>query len=216
MTSKREIINRGLLFVNERPINNPDEPDTPASRKMVDIFDSARRELLRMYAWNFAEVWKTATRVGTPPEGFGYADAYALPPGYLRLLVIGSYAESEADYRLLYDDEAKQRVIAINNSGALTLKLAYIADHKIYPLWDPLAAKALSISLARDLAKSITGQTELAVALDQDLTRALKDAVGVDGQEQSIRRYVSSPVQRAREFGGMPFSYFTPVEGYYD
>lgn len=217
---KLTLINRALGFLGEQSITNPDAPDTPAARTIVGIIDQSRREVLRRYPWNFAECWKSVDKTSAPD--FGYADAYVLPADFLRLLIVGyenisATGESDPfisriDYRLLWQgDPHFRRVIALDNGGEATLKIAYTADITIYAHWDPLAFKVLALWIAMDAAKGITGKTEQVELLDKLLTQELKDAVGVDGSEQAVRHHIMSRVQNARDqaqFGG---SFFTPV-----
>lgn len=218
MTNKLAIINRALGLIGERSITNPDAPETPAGKHMVSIFDQCRREVLRRVPWNFAEVWKATDKTTTPD--FGYADAYVLPSDFLRLLIVGYSKPSSSakppltsrrDYRLLYQPAQTQRVIAIDNDGEVTLKIAYTADITVYSIWDPLAIKVLAVWMALDGAKAITGQNDLVKTLNALLTEELRDAAGVDGGEQAIMLHLESPVQTERSLAQYGDLLFTPV-----
>lgn len=212
MSNKLSIINRGLGFLGERPITNPDAPDTPAGRHLADHFDECRQEVLRRYAWNFAETWGTANLTAAP--AFGYSDAYSYPPDCLRIIWVGTIDDQNRNYRLL--KQGTERVIATENSGASTLKLAYTADVTSYALWDPLARKVFALWLALDGAKSITGKAEYVKVVNDLLAEELKDAIGVDGQEQPLLRHdYNSSVQAARDMAQYADSGFLRVEGYY-
>ncbi|MBX9688198.1 MAG: hypothetical protein K2X27_15930 [Candidatus Obscuribacterales bacterium] len=215
---KRLVINRALSFLGERSITNPDAPETPSGKFMVDQFDQARREVLRRYPWNFAETWANCDRTTAPV--FGYSDAYSLPPDFLRLLIVGDVVSNDdrnRNYRLLNQGSPDfRKVIALNNCGAPKLPIAYTADITLLSQWDSLAIKVFAIWLAMDAAKSITGEDSQVKTLNDLLSEELKDAVAVDGQEQPMRMQVFSNVQRERDyaqFGGEGF--FTNVAGYY-
>jgi len=210
---KLGILNRALGFIGEQPITNPDSPETPAGKRMANSLDPCRRELLRRHPWNFAEIWTTIAKTTAPP--YGYSDAYSMPEDFLRLLVVGNFENSITDYRMVNQGAPHyRRVIAMNNSGASEVPFIYTADIQLYSMWDPLALKVLAIWLAMDNAKGITGQDALVSFLNGLLTDELRDAVSVDGQEQSMRTLQFSYVQDARQqaqFGG---SDFTRVVGY--
>lgn len=213
MTSKLEVINRALRFLGERPITNPDAPDTPAGKHIVATFTPSRREVIRRYPWNFAEIW-VEVDITTAPA-FGYENAYVLPADFLRLLFVGDPEYDDKNYRLLTQGAPDyRRVIAINNGAASTLKIGYSADIELLSLWDPLALKVLALWMALDAARSITGQADHVKTLNSLLSEELKDAVGVDGQEQSIRLHKFSDVQRARDLAGFDVGvgWFTNVD----
>lgn len=211
MTSKLAIINRSLAFLGERPITNPDAPDTPAARHLCDNIDSSRQEVLRRYAWNFAEKWANTTLTTAPTVG-PYDNAYDYPADCMRLIWVGEMDSTRTDYRLV--NTGTQRVIAINNDGDSTLPLAYTCDVTNYSLWDPLARKVLALWMAVDAAKAITGKGEHVKILNELLSEELKDAVGVDGQEQQMMRHVTSGVQDERDYAQYGSDSWTRVEGY--
>jgi len=213
MTDKVTVINRGLRFIGERPISNPDSPDTDAGKHFVEIFDQCRREVQRIYPWNFGEVWDEVDKT-TPPK-FGYSDAYALPESFLRLLWVQDPEYDTLKFRLLYQPAPdNRRVIALDNGGESKLKIGFAADVEVLSHWDPLALKALALWMALDAVKGITGREKHVEIVNELLAETLKDAFGVDGSEQSIQRHLESYTQNARnqaQFGGS----FTNVQGYY-
>jgi hypothetical protein len=213
MADKTCCINRALAFLGERPITNPDSPDTPAGKHICDNFTQSRREVLRRYPWNFAEEWLELDKTNDP--SFGYANAYALPANHLRVLWVGDPFESRRDYRILYQSAHQRKVIAINNDGASKLKFGQTSDIELISLWDPLAVKVFALWMALDAAKAVTGQDGHAKMLNDLLTEELKDAVGVDGQEQNVLRHNDSEVQRERDRATFGWSDFTNVSGYY-
>ena len=214
MADEASVINRALRFLGERPISNPESPDTDSAKHIVEIFPQGRRELLRLYPWNFAEVWDEIDKTTAPK--FGYSDAYALPATFLRLLWVLDPDQSTLDYRLLYQPAPdNRRVIALDNGGASKLKIGFGADVEILAHWEPLALKALSLWLALDACKGITGREKHVEMLNELLSETLKDAFGVDGSEQSIKRHVESYTQNERNRAQYGYSAWTNVTGYY-
>lgn len=202
-------MNRALYFLGESSIANPDAPETEPGKKLLQIFDQSRREVLRRYPWNFCETWALAQKTTAPI--FGKTDAYALPADFLRLIWVGDPDNTRRDYRLINQGGGEyRRVIAINNGGKEDLQIAYNADITLLHLWDPLAIKVFALWLALDIAKGVTGQDGLVETINNLLTEELKDAVAVDGQEQAILHDRFSYVQDERDaaqFGGgvIPF-----------
>lgn len=216
---KLTVINRALFLIGERPITNPDSPETTAGKYFCDQFDQGRREVQRRYPWNFAERWAYVDKTTAPP--FGYSDAYSLPADFLRLLIVGDVIyddDRNRNFRILNQGAPDYRkVIALNNSGASRLQIAYSADIELLSIWDPLAIKVFAIWLAMDASKGITGQDNNVKMLNDLLTEELKDAVAVDGQEQPMRQQVFSNVQRARDEAqfGAGANGWTNIVGYY-
>ncbi len=217
---KLTVFNRALGFLNERVITNPDAPETPAGKHIAGIFDQGVKEVLRIFPWNFAEVWATAPKTTAP--SFGYSDAYSLPTDFIRLLIVG-YSRpvspgsapmvSRRDFRMLNQGAPDyRRVIAIDNSGAETLQIAYTAYISQLHIWDPLAIKVLARWLALDAAKAVTGQDDLVKQLNDLLKEDLRDAAGVDGGEQAIQLHEESYVQNARDMAQYGDMLFTPVQ----
>ena len=211
---KATLINRALRFIGERPITNPEAPETEAGKHMAGIYDQCRREVLRIHPWNFAETWEEVDRTTAP--NFGYSDAYVLPENFIRLLVVGDMDMDTLDFRLLNQGAPEyRRVIALDNSGALKLQISFTADIENLAMWDPLAIKVLALWMAVDSVKGITGKSKDTEILNEMLAEALKDAGGVDGQEQTLRRHVDSHVQRERDAAQFGGGYFTNVQGFY-
>lgn len=185
---------------------------------MVNQVAQTRREVLRRYPWNFAETWALANKTTAP--AFGYSDAYALPDDCVRILCVGDPVTADSrnrNYRILNQGKPDYRkIIAIDNGGASTIQLAYTADITNFNQWDPLAVKVLAIWLAMDAAKGITGSASYVQVLNSLLSEELKDAVGVDGQEQAMRQDIFSKVQQERDYAqfGGDGAYWTAVTGY--
>ena len=205
------VINRALAFLGERPITNPDLPETPAGKHITDQFEQCRREVLRRYPWNFAETWAKINKTTSP--SFGYPDAYSLPADFLRLLIVGDPFYDERDFRIMNQGAPEYRkVIALDNGAANQLQIVYTADVNLLSLWDPLAIKVFALWLALDAAKAVTGQDNHVKLLNELLSEELKDAVGVDGQEQSIRQHRFSFVQTERDRAGGAASTWADVD----
>src|SRR5688572_16383166 len=163
MVAKIDIINWALGYIGEKAITNPDSPETPAGRRIVERYDPCRKEVIRRHPWNFAEIWANVNITTAPP--FGYDDAYTLPEDFVRLLFIGDATCTDSrnrNFKLLNQGSPNyRRVIALNNSGDEELPIGYSADIQLLSQWDPLALKVFSYFLALDSAKGTTGKDSL-------------------------------------------------------
>ena len=223
------LINRSLRLLGERAIQNPDNPETPAGRILVDAYPQCRKEVLRRCPSCFAEFWGFWNYAGptpgsTPPinqvpgqgtfnlnqPAFDYQDSYIIPDNYIRMINIPGlvslsgvnrgFGGTLVDYRFINGGPPDfSRLIAINNNASKTLAVSYIIDIPLLSRWDPLTLKVLADWLALDQAKAITGQEAIVESLGKMLTIDLQDAVGVSGNEQPKHESRFSQIARDRE-----------------
>jgi hypothetical protein len=242
--STTSLINRSLRLLGERAIMNPNNPETPAGRILVDAYDQCRKEVLRRCPSTFAEFWGfwnyAGPTPGTPPPSppvpgvgtynmnqpqFDYQDSYVMPDNYIRMINIPGLASLSSvnrsggtlvDYRFLNaGPPSYQRLIALDNNHAPTLAVSYVIDVPVLSRWDALTLKVLATWLALDQAKAITGQEAITKALSDMLTVDLQDAIGVSGNEQPKHESRFSKIARDREDAFLGnVSWFTPVQGY--
>lgn len=230
--SPTSIVNRSLGFLGERLITSFDNPQTPSGKLMVNNYPMVRRETLYVFPWPFAETWATLNLTNPPPPGptiagvtptpIGYNNAYALPADFIRLVDFDDPVHGKGrveGYRFITQNG--QRCIATdatNQASAtppLQFSCAYIADVEELNLWSIGALEVFAWGLAKDVAKSITGQDKLAQFANEQYNLALQNAAGIEGSMQPKLRQPFSNVARDRErvFLG-DVSFFTPVIGY--
>lgn len=202
-----DICNMALAHLGEPPIDTISPPVTEREDIVALQYDDARQNVLRKNVWNFAKKRVLASRSGTPT--FDYADEYALPSDFIRLLSVNGLsattgsgeAGGEISQTLDYDIEG--RSVLLNASGAPTVQMRYIADIETVSTWDPLFRKLVILTLALQLAYTITGKKEMVEQMNALLTRELPDAASIDGQEVPPKRIQRSRALTARRSPGI-------------
>jgi hypothetical protein len=198
LATKLEIFNRALGWLGQPSINSPDNPESPAGKSLANIYDQVRRSVLATYLWNFAEVTADTQRLGNSQTV--YDDDYLYPQNCLKLLkIITDEGDRLEDYRLGLNVPNDVRVISIDNDGKDTLKLIYNYDVSNMFHWSPLACEVFALKLAIGGANEILGKENKMIAtLNEILSEELKDAIGVDGQEQPLKIEEVYQTERAR------------------
>lgn len=198
MSSKIVIMNRALGWLGQPPINNPTTPESTSGKAIADIFEPVRRNLLSRYYWNFAEVTKDTPYLGSSEST--YDDDYLYPPDCLKLIrPITDDGCKIRKWRTGFNTQHQSRVIQINNNAKATLKIIFNYDQKNLGIWSPGAQEVLGLELALAAANSILGkENSMVPTLNDLLTEALKDALGVDSQEHPLDIEEVYEVERAR------------------
>ena len=198
MSSKIVIMNRALGWLGQPPINNPTTPESTSGKAIADIFDPIRRKVISKYYWNFAEVTRDTQYLGASEST--YDDDYLYPPDCLKLIrPVTDDGCKIQKWRSAYNTQHQCRVIQVDNNAKATLKIIFNYDQKNLGIWSPGALEVLGLELALAAANSILGKENSMVATLNDLlTEELKDAVGVDFQEQPYAVEEVYEVERAR------------------
>ncbi len=157
-------------------------------------YDTTRRALLRKHFWVFARTRKVILRDATAPP-FGYADAYNLPPEYLRLQFIGT--DTENNYKRKYEINGRQ--LLLNNNEAASLNIGYIQDITIVSDFDALFVVLLAAELAANMAYAFTGKNTVIERLAVILETLRAEAKSVNGQDRPPKRIESSKFRNARK-----------------
>ncbi len=189
MISKLSIWNMALGFIGTRTIASESENNLEAVQCGL-YWDSARRQALRDYPWNFAQRRTWLAEVAMP-SGYEqqYAYAYAVPKDMLlalRIYPAGKDYEAHGDmesgrFILIYSGEDKKQLILTNAPKAL---LAYTADIEDASIFDDLFAHMLARKLAALIAISLLKNNSAKVSeLEQLYRAALPNAVQADARE---------------------------------
>ncbi len=157
-------------------------------------YDATRRALLRKHFWVFARTRKVIPRNATAPA-CGYADAYNLPPEYLRLQFIGN--DTENSYKRKYEINGSQ--LLLNNSEAASLNIGYIQDITIVSKFDALFVVLLAAELAVNMAYAFTAKNTVIERLSIILETLRAEAKSVNGQDRPPKRIQSSKFINARK-----------------
>lgn len=192
-TSKIDICNIALDYINQAKITNIDTPSTKIEKLFNRQYEFVKRFVLRMHSWNFANKRVLIPQDAVAPA-FGYPAQYELPADYIRIKRIGGrYDYYDKDYeiedgKLLCDFEAP-------------LPLNYIYDVTDVTKMDPLFIQVLALELALNVGFDINASTTETQRISGLLDEAWNRAKSVDGQESPIRRVERSRFLEARNLG---------------
>jgi len=183
MQSAVEAVNNALIFLGQPPIQSLTQSTPPAAVFAASLYNSTLDEVLRAHPWNFA-----IDRVELPPlataPAYGYQFAFQRPGDWLRTL-----ETSATDFR----HEGK-RILA----NVSSLQLRYVRRETDLTVWDSLACAALARSLASKLAYPLTKSTSLQEAQWNMFVAVLKQARGVDAQEEPAEEFEQSSLLSVR------------------
>ena len=192
---RSEISNLILSKLGEEDgLTDPDETGK-AARSINAVWNSVRDTVLRVHLWNFATARTQMTPLSAAPShGFSYA--YALPTDFLRLDLAKLLPRNvRTDFQL----EGSRRLLT-NDAGPVDL--VYIRRVEAEGDWDPLFVEAFASRLAWQIALKVTGDRQIKREAWQEYTVALREAKGVDGQENPAEPPLDSSWITAREDGG--------------
>lgn len=150
------------------------EDGTENARRCAALYDSTRKELLRMHPWSCATKRVILAPSATPPV-FGYKNAFPLPKDFLRL-----YDPKTQCFKL------ENRHILANQDS---IQLVYIYDNDNEETWDSLLASAMALYICSKIAKPITGSQAEADSAYQKLLNLMKQARAINGQEQPAQDF---------------------------
>jgi len=175
MASETEIVNVGLRLIGGARITSLTDGSKNAN-VAKDIYDAVRDDLLRSHKWNFAEKLASLARLSTAPT-FEFDYAYALPADWMRTV---SVHDNDAGSGALNYEEAEVAGVGALLCSSETVYLKYI-----YKVTDPNRMpadfrKALSTSLARDMAIPIANSNTLHDAFEKRSTRDINRAKSAD------------------------------------
>jgi hypothetical protein len=172
MASETDIANLALSKLGDAATITTLSEETEPARAIRAVFALMRQAVLRAHPWNFAMARAALPALATPPA-FGYARAFALPeaPPLLRL------------WRVVDSDDYTVEGRTILTDASAPLAIIYIADVADSGRFDALFTEALACRIAAQVARRLTGSTELRTQLLAEYRDALAEARRIDGQE---------------------------------
>lgn len=197
-----DVANAALSLLGETPLVAL--TDETANARLINArYNSVRRSVLRMHAWNAATRRAAlAQLVGTPASEWDFA--YALPTDFIRVVE----PRTDADVLLRFSIELHP---SGQPSGALTrallcdfgaVVLRYVADQETTSLLDPLLFNVTAHALALDISNKITGKNASIVADIKDRFRTLmSEARFEDAAEVSVSDLFIDVWEHARRTG---------------
>jgi len=172
MPTKTDIANIALAKFREGRITNIESNTDSVAVVMNDQYDHALELLLEEHRWNFAGKRVTLTKVSDAPP-FGWDYQYQLPSDIIRLRDVNGE-----------DVEASSRLYTVEGDKLLTndktVTITYTGKVTDTNLFSPSFIESLAFKLASITCGRLTGDSDLAIALDRQYTVAVSKAINND------------------------------------
>ena len=177
--TKTQIANIALAKFREGRITNIESDTDSVAVVMNDQYDHALELLLEEHRWNFAGKRVTLTKLQDKPP-FGWNFQYALPSDCIRLKDVNGE-----------DVESSSRLFTIEGRNLLSnddvVTITYVAEIADTNLFSPSFVESLAFKLASITCGRLTGDTDLAIALDKQYNYALAKAIHNDTKSAGSR-----------------------------
>ena len=175
MPGETDVVNVGLRFIGATPITSLGD-GTASANAADDIYTEVRDNLIRSHPWNFAtKRLKLAQSATTPIFEFDFA--YPLPADWLRTM---SIHDNDAGHGgILF------RMEIVNNQRSIVTSASECWLRYVFQVTDPniMSAdfrRALSLSLARDLAIPLASSNTLQETYSREAKSQLASARSSD------------------------------------
>ena len=177
--TKTQIANIALAKFREGRITNIESDTDSVAVVMNDQYDHALELLLEEHRWHFAGQRVTLTKLQDKPP-FGWNFQYALPSDCIRLKDVNGE-----------DVESSSRLFTIEGRNLLSnddvVTITYVAEIADTNLFSPSFVESLAFKLASITCGRLTGDTDLAIALDKQYNYALAKAIHNDTKSAGSR-----------------------------
>jgi hypothetical protein len=197
MASQLEIINKALGHIGIAPIVSMVEASPPA-QLATRIWDTCRQEVLKGHDWSFATaVVSLSTATYTILDNtWMYAYQYPTSSSCLEVWHVYYLANDKSqDFRVMYDPVGKQKIIMSNVTDAKGEFTVDITDTTFY---DANFVSVLAYFLAANMAKPLTGDSQLAETLLKTYNAYMSDAERMNSYENDSVTPPSSTFVDAR------------------
>ena len=156
--------------------------DSPAGVLANREYTNGRDDMLREHNWNWATRRIALAASATAPI-WEFENAFPIPSDFMRLVEVNNPS------KLAYRIESTTDGTVIVTDIAAPLQIAYVYGVTDPNNMDPKFREALSARYAMEWSEALTGSKSLADSLEKRAVRKLRDAKGVEGQEDSVRGY---------------------------
>lgn len=180
ISSPTQICNNAVTRLGSNPFPSLTDATNPVAAACNNLYDPARRALLRQFNWNFAIKRLSIASSGTAPA-FEYKAQYPLPADYIRMVMI--YLQN-SDYKI------EGSMILTNDASPLNIK--YVADITDTTQFNDLFTEALTIMLAIKLGNRLNGNGFSPGTLVEEFKEIISDAKLVDSQDQTPTNLILS------------------------
>lgn len=205
MPSVIDICNRALSHTGTDQAIASLEEKSKEARICARWYEASRDQVLRAFAWNFAQRRVTLADMGDPPTGWDFR--YRYPTDCVDLQVVyqaGNHRPASDTYGLdlapfqVASSGDGGRVILTNLADAEATYTAQVTDPNLFPRD---FAACLELSLAASIAMPMTADPKLADYLGQRAERALNEAMAANLNEAEMNYHPDAAWVRDR-FGG--------------
>jgi len=181
------LCSRALIKLGAQPLTSFDE-GTAEARVADTLYAPTRDALLAAHPWNFATAQASLARLAAVPVA-GFAHAYQLPAGHLRVLSAGGPGRGEGLVYRIHEDRL------LTDAEAVSLTYIFRADESIYP---PYFAEALSARLAAEFCLPLTESTSRGELLARLAEEAFRAARRIDAQQDTPPALTHFPLVEVR------------------
>lgn len=193
MPSKIEIWNMALGFLGTRTVASENE-NTPEAIQCGLYWDSARRQALRDFPWNFAQrrAWLAAVAI---PAGWEleYNNAYALPDDCLKALRVLEHGRSEQRFVLAHDVVRGSTILLTAATGGLLMYTADVTQVQVFDdLFMSVMARKLASLVSVPLLKNNGKVGELEQLYQMALTRAYEASSSEGAEEEKQDSWIAA------------------------
>lgn len=206
MQDKIAIINTGLTLLGVRTISNIDQ-ENEVARKVKQIFDSSRDDVLRGASWNFASKFERlsllAEEVDDDDHVPGWTFTYKYPANCLKVRKV--FNDSTLLSRRLVDRNKNFREVIATTSGekALVSNLNLAQVEFTFQVtdttqFDSAFDRALAHKLAFDLAITLTGNGSIQQAQANIYSNLISEAKRLNSEEGTDQIDKTSSFEDAR------------------
>ena len=185
------LCSRALLKIGAQPVASMEE-GTAESEVAANLYPHIRDALLSAYPWSFATGQETLPRLAARPIA-DFANAFQLPPGFLRALSAGQPDSGRGlTYRILEDR-------LHTNADRVVLSYVFRPDESAFPAF---FAAALVARLAAEFCLPLTENASRAEVLYRLSDQEMRIARQADSQQATPRAIEDFPLVAARLGGG--------------
>lgn len=190
-SSEAEICSIALISLNAKPITSLTE-NTKEAKLCQRFYPKSLQEVLRMGPFQCSLKEFVLSPDSPSSVSFTYSHSYQLPPDNIRVWA------TSLDKDWGGDGEPWQVMGRKLVTNASSVKILY--GHRITDvlLFDSLLEKALSADLAAKLAYPITNLTDVQTTFEGIRDRCAKQALAINTQEKSKRRFRSDSLTSVR------------------
>lgn len=195
-----EIINKALGHIAVSPITGMSEA-SPAAVLANSIWDSCRREVLRVCNWSFATVISALSTANYTIANNDWTYVYQYPSNCVGMwLVYANRKDKAQEFREVYDPINSAKVILSNVYAAIGEYTYDLIDTTGY---DASFISCLSYLLAANMAKPLTGDDKMAEGIVKMYTTFVGEAQRLSSYENTRKIEQSSAFVDARDGTGM-------------